>query len=151
MYLAEITDCLLILLLNMPNNGNFRMTTNIKTTVYYNGEARFTERYLYPEFREENDRLVEKAVDDDIEPIIVVGKDDRIWWNDDLEFMIDRMQCCDESRFGGWPDGLQEFINKLESNPPAVNEERTFEVGNLKIVAVGDDTPMVNGDIEKIG
>ena len=128
---------------------NTKETTNLILTVKQDGKVQFTERYLMPSHRAENDRLMKEANDKmDEERIygsfVVKGKDG-LWWNDDLDWVLDRMWNA-----GRWTIGLRVFKDNLLEKPLAVGEKRVFTHGNLIIEAVGDDTAMTDGAIERI-
>lgn len=131
---------------------NTKVITNLKATVKLNGVEQFTERYLLPDFRQENDRLVKEAQDEGVEPIIVVGADDGLWWNDDLYFLFDRMDCCEGVARVSWPKELEEFKDEIDAWKPTVEgETKTYTHGDLEITMVADVAPMTNGRIERIG
>ena len=128
---------------------NTKETTNLILTVKQEGKVKFAERYLMPSHRAENDRLMKEANDKmDEERIygsfVVKGKDG-LWWNDDLDWVLDRMWNA-----GRWTIGLRVFKGNLLEKPLAVGEKRVFTHGNLIIEAVGDDTAMTDGEIERI-
>lgn len=128
---------------------NTKETTNLILTVKQEGKVQFAERYLMPSHRAENDRLMKEANDKmDDERIygsfVVKGKDG-LWWNDDLDWVLDRMWNA-----GRWTIGLRVFKDNLLEKPLAVGEKRVFTHGSLIIEAVGDDTAMTDGEIERI-
>lgn len=129
---------------------NTKETTNLILTVKLKGKVQFTERYLMPNHRAENDRLMKEANDQSAEEqidgsFVVKGKDG-LWWNDDLDWVLDRMWNA-----GRWTIGLRVFKDNLLKKPLAVREKQVFTHGNLIIEAVGDNTAMTEGEIEWIG
>lgn len=128
---------------------NTKETTNLILTVKQDGKVQFTERYLMPNHRAENDRLMKEAYDAEKDvgidcSFIVKGKDG-LWWNDDIYWVLDRMW-----NTGRWTIGLRVFKDDLLKKPLAVGEKRVFSHGNLIIEAVGDNTAMTDGEIERI-
>lgn len=128
---------------------NTNETTNLILTVKEEGNVKFSERYLMPNHREENDRLMKeataKAEEDGVDGSFVVTSKDGMWWNDDLDWVLDRMWNA-----GRWTIGLRVFKDNLLEKPLAVGEKRVFTHGNLIIEAVGDDTAMTDGEIKRI-
>lgn len=126
---------------------NTNETTNLILTVKQKGKVQFTERYLMPNHRAEHDRLIkeanDKAAEERIDGFVVVKGKDGLWWNDDIDWVLDRMW-----NDGWWSISLRVFKDNLLKKPLAVGEKRVFTHGNLIIEAVGDDTAMTDGEIE---
>lgn len=97
----------------------------------------YVERYILPEFRAEMNDLMDKMEELECEPILVVG-DDGKWWNDTLDFPIDRMS-------GGNCSGvLLEWVENVEKNPLVPGEKRSI-LFNGDIYSVEANTKDLRG------
>lgn len=80
----------------------------------------YVERYILPEFRDEMNALIEKMEDMECEPILVIGRDGK-WWNDSLDFPLDRMSD------GNYAGVLSDWVASIERNPLKLGEKRSIK------------------------
>lgn len=133
--------------------------TNILITVHC-PDYQFTERYILDENQAPMKKLIEDYERENknygSEPIIVKGKDDGLWWNDDLTFMLDRMQdylsnvtseedlepTPEIGETWRWPKHLNSFYRELTEKIKNGCRKEDFPVamkeGEFKLMAILD-------------
>lgn len=131
--------------------------TNILITVHC-PDYGFAERYILDENQGPMKKLIEDHERENgnygSEPIIVKGKADGIWWNDDLIFMLDRMQTfisditptedleVEDGVNLHWPKPLNSFYRELTGKIKNGCRKEDFPVamkeGEFKLIAILD-------------
>ena len=112
------------------------------TSYFVNRSQGWRERNILPAFRSYLYSLENIEAKKGYEPLLVIGKNDGLWWGDDLHFILDRMsdgKCCDG-------DVLYAWANEIEEHPLKPGELREIVVDNYKYWITTDDA-----DVSKDG
>ena len=106
--------------------------------------CKWKERYVLPECREHMNSLLAEAEKKGYEPLLVIGKDDGMWWNDDLLFVLDRMS---DGKCWHQEDPLRKWCEEIEEHPLSPGEARSFECLGNTYTVTADDTDLSHGGV----
>lgn len=125
----------------MKGTNEMNKVTNY---IVSSSNCKWRERYVLPECREHMNSLLADAEKKGYEPLLVVGKDDGMWWNDNLLFVLDRMS---DGKCWHQDDPLRKWGESVDDNPLSPGESRMFETDGVLYTVLADDTDMTHGGI----